>query len=148
MLDQHSPEQAVAAWLYSLPCHIQFPENMRANFERTGPSTPTSDDVRSSVRIHCCGKSHRAALELRQTLPAFPREATWQSVYTTNISKNGCGFFHSEILYPSERFSLILITGIQRHIEIVWCRRIDAHCFAVGSKFCTQPEAACAGGKQ
>jgi hypothetical protein len=100
-----------------------------------------AEDVRSSVRVHCSGNSHRAALGLRQTLPAFPRDTAWQSVFTTNISKSGCGFFHGEILYPSERFDLILLTGIQRWIEVVWCRRIDTNCFVVGSRFCNPSDA-------
>jgi PilZ domain len=136
MLDHHSPEQAIAAWINSLPCDIRFPDNLKANFERTGPTTTVADDVRSSVRIRCCGHNHRAALQIRQTFRAFPRETAWNSVYTTNISKNGCGFCHSEMLYPGERLTMILLTGIQRSIEVVWCRRIAAHCFIVGSRFC------------
>jgi hypothetical protein len=135
MLDSNDREQAVANWIYSLPCHVTFPPNLRANFERTGPAQTVSDDVRSCIRIHCCGKSHRAAVELRQTLPAFPREAAWQSVYTTNISKNGCGFFHSQLLYPGERFTLVFLKGIQQVVEVAWCRRIDANCYAVGTRF-------------
>jgi len=135
MLDSNDREQAVAAWIYSLPCHVTFPPSLRANFEKSGPAPAVSDDVRSCIRIHCCGKSHRAAMEVRQSLPGFPRETAWHSVYTTNISKKGCGFFHSELLYPGERFSLILLKGIQQAIEVAWCRRIDLNCFAVGSRF-------------
>ena len=83
---------------------------------------------------------------MRHTLPAIVRETEWHSVYTTNISKNGCGFFHSGILYPSERFTIILLTGIQRQIEVVWCRRVDSDCFAVGTGF-AQQEVAYAGVK-
>jgi len=146
MLDRHHPEQGVAGWIESLPCHIQFPPNLRANFERTGPSQTVADDIRSSVRIHCCGSTHRAALLFRQSLPAFPREAGWHSVYTTNISKHGCGFFHSAIVYPSEQFAFVLLTGIERWVEVMWCRRIDTHCFAVGTQFCNPPDDAVAPG--
>jgi hypothetical protein len=135
MLDRHDPEQAIADWIYSLPCRVIFPPALRANFEKTGPAPAVSDDVRSCIRIHCCGKSHRAAMELRQSLPVFPRETAWQSVYTTNISKKGCGFFHSELLYPGERFTLIMLKGIQQVIEVAWCRRLESNCFAVGSRF-------------
>lgn len=148
MLDRRNPEQAVTGWIFSLPCHIKFPEKLRANFERSGPTTTIADDVRSGVRIHCCGNSHRAAIEVGQSLPAFPRQSVWSSVFTTNISKNGCGFFHHEVLYPSERFSMILLTGIKLEIEIVWCRRIDTHCFAVGSRFRKPSESANTGAKK
>jgi hypothetical protein len=140
MLDRNTPDQAVTDWIGSLTCDVQFPEKMRANFERTGPAPTIPDDVRSTVRIHCCG-NNRAALELRQTLPAIPRENAWNSIYMTNVSKNGCGFIHSQILYPSERFSVILLTGIKRFVEVVWCRRIDTYCYSVGSRFCSQENA-------
>jgi len=94
-----------------------------------------SDDVRSTVRIHCRGKTLRAALELRQNYPAIPRETDWQAVYTVNISKKGCGFLHSQVLYPGEQFAMILWTGLRRTIEVAWCRRLDRNCFEVGSRF-------------
>jgi hypothetical protein len=78
-------------------------------------------------------------------LPAFPREPGWQSVYTTNISKKGCGFFHGEVLYPGERFKLILLKGIQQMVEVAWCRRVDEHCYAVGSRFLAASGAAASG---
>ena len=146
MLDRHTPDQAVADWIVSLPCDIQLPAKLKASFDRTGPAPTIPDDVRSSVRIHCCG-NNRAAIELRQTLPAFSRETGWNSIYVTNVSKSGCGFIHSQILYPSERFTVILLTGLQRLAEVVWCRRIDTYCFSVGSRFCSQETAAAGAAK-
>jgi hypothetical protein len=140
MLDRNSPDQAVATWIHSLPCDVQIPK-AGANPERVAPLPSIRDDIRSTARVHCAG-NNRAALELRQTLPAVPRENAWKSIYIANVSKNGCGFIHSQILYPSERFTVILLTGIKRLVEVVWCRRVDTHCYSVGSKFCSQEAAA------
>jgi hypothetical protein len=35
---------------------------------------------------------------------------------------------------------LILLTGVERAIEVVWCRRLDKNCYLVGAQFIeTQP---------
>ena len=88
------------------------------------------DDVRRHRRVHCRGEKHRAALELARACPALPRETAWQSVYTNDFSKQGCSFLHSAVLYPGERLRLILLTGVQRTIEVAWCRRLDKNCYA------------------
>ena len=28
-----------------------------------------------------------------------------------------------------------MLTGLKRIVEIVWCRRIDAHCYELGTRF-------------
>ena len=79
-------------------------------------------DVRRHRRVYCRGEKHRAALGLKQSLPALARLSAWQGIYTGDFSKQGCGFLHSAILYPGERLPLILLTGSQRMIEVAWCR--------------------------
>jgi hypothetical protein len=114
---------------------VQLPQKLRDDFEKTGAAVVPPDDVRRHLRIYCRGEKHRAALELRQTLPALNRPTAWLSVYTGDFSKQGCGFLHSAILYPGERLRLILLTGVQRTIEVAWCRRLDKNCYAVGTRF-------------
>ena len=107
MLDSNDREQAVANWIYSLPCHVNLPAEIcaRISSERgrlrpcrttCGVASASTAAARAIARRWSCAK----------TCPAFPRETGWQSVYTTNISKSGCGFFHSQLLYPGERFTL------------------------------------------
>jgi hypothetical protein len=104
------------------------------------------DDARRHRRIFCRGEKHRAALELRQTLPALPRPTEWHAVYTSDFSKNGCGFIHSTLLYPGERLRMVLLTGAQRRVEVAWCRRLDKNCYAVGGEFVSEPSDQDAGG--
>jgi len=103
--------------------------------EKSGAAPTVVDEARSVVRFYCRSKDNRAALEPCHNLPAFPRKSEWHAVYLTNISKKGCGFLHSQVLYPGEQFRLTLLTGIDPMIEVVWCRRIDKNCFEVGSRF-------------
>jgi hypothetical protein len=135
MLDSSRHGQEVVSWIQSLPCRVNLPPALRDNFEKTGTAATVVNEVRSGIRVHCRCGNNRAALQARQNLPAFPRKTEWHSVYVTNLSKKGCGFLHSQIFYPGEQFTLILLTGIQRTIEVAWCRRIDKNCFEVGSRF-------------
>jgi hypothetical protein len=135
MLDRDDHERNVAQWIHSLPCCVKLPLRLQEDFEKTGAASPVPEDVRSGCRVYCRGKEYRAALEYRQSLPSLPREARWYGVYTTDLSRLGCGFLHSELLYPGERLRLILLTGIERMIEVARCRRIGEECFEVGARF-------------
>ena len=135
MLDVGSRQDDIARWICSLPCHVQLPQKLRDEFEKSGAAPVPSDDVRRHRRIYCRGEKHRAALGLRRSLPALARETAWQGVYTGDFSKQGCSFLHATILYPGERLRLILLTGATRTIEVAWCRRLDKNCYSIGGRF-------------
>src|SRR5580692_6141576 len=98
MLDVGSRQDDIARWIHSLPCHVQLPPKLREQFEKSGAAVVPGDDVRRHRRVYCRGDKHRAALGLKQSMPTLARESTWQSVYTSDFSKQGCGFIHSAIL--------------------------------------------------
>ncbi len=135
MLDVSGRQDDIARWICSLPCHVRLPPKLRDELEKTGAGPVPGDDVRRHRRVHCRGENRRAALELRQSFPALPRETAWHSVYTSDFCRQGCGFLHSTILYPGERLRLILLTGVERAIEVAWCRRLDKNCYAIGAQF-------------
>jgi hypothetical protein len=139
MLDVGSRQADIARWIFSLPCHVQIPEKLRDDFEKTGAGSVPAADVRRHRRVYCRGEKHRAALGLKQSLPALARLSAWQGIYTGDFSKQGCGFLHSAILYPGERLPLILLTGSQRMIEVAWCRRLGKNCYVVGARFVESP---------
>jgi hypothetical protein len=135
MLDRGDQGRDLVPWIHSLPCEVVLPLKLRDRFEKTGAGPSMPGDARVSCRVSCRGKIHRAALEYAQTFPVLPRLPAWHGVLTTDLSRHGCGFLHSEPLYPGERMQLVLLTGLRRTIEIAWCRRLDERCFAVGAKF-------------
>jgi hypothetical protein len=135
MLDVGSRQAEIARWIYSLPCQVQLPARLREDFDKSGPLPVPEDDVRRHRRVHCRGEKHRAALGLRQTLPALFRETAWHGVFTNDFSKQGCSILHSGLLYPGERLRLVLLTGVERTIEVSWCRRLDKNCYSVGAQF-------------
>ena len=135
MLDLGARHEQIARWIFSLPCHVQLPQRLRDGLEKSAVAPVPDDDARRWRRIYCRGEKCRAALGLRPSLPALPRETSWHNVYTNDFSKQGCGFFHSAVLYPGERLYLVLLTGVRRLIEVAWCRRLGENCYAVGAKF-------------
>ena len=135
MLDVGGRQGEIIRWIYSLPCHVQLPQKLRDDLEKSGAGPVPDDDVRRHRRVHCRGEKHRAGLGLRQSLAALPRETAWHGVYTNDFSKQGCSFLHSAILYPGERLRLVLLTGVELTIEVAWCRRLDKDCYAIGAEF-------------
>ncbi len=135
MLDSNNRQADLARWIYSLPCLVQLPQKLRDELEKTGAAPVPGDDDRRHRRVLCRGEKHRAALEIRQTLPGLPRETAWQCVYTHDFSKEGCSFLHAEALYPGERLQVILLSGVQRSVEVSWCRRLGKNCYAVGARY-------------
>ena len=121
--------------MLSLPCHVIAPEEFLRSPGTVERGTALRSDLRRYPRLICRGEEYRAALEYRQTMPALPREPGWHGVYVSSISRGGCGFLHSEPLYPGEQLGLILFNGSRHAIEILWCRRLGQRCFAVGSAF-------------
>lgn len=140
MLDCNDPRTELIRWILSLPCNVLPPEEFAktsAGVQRT-PTMP--GDGRRHGRLLCRGENLRAALEYRRSLPALVREAGWLAVYTSDVSRSGCGFLHSEPLYPGEQLGLVLVNGSRHLIEIAWCRRLGPRCFAIGSRFVESTE--------
>ena len=135
MLDVENRQDDILRWILSLPCHVRLPQRLRDELEKTGAVPVPVDDVRRHRRVHCRGEKYKAALEIRQSLPALSRETAWQAVYTNDFCKTGCSFLHSTPLYPGETLRMVLLTGVQRTIEVAWCRRLDKNCYAAGGEF-------------
>ena len=134
MLDVGSRQGDIARWIYSLPCHVQLPQKLRDELEKTGAAPVPSDDVRRHRRMLLPGRKASRGAGAQAESARAARETAWQSVYTSDFSKQGCSFLHSAILYPGERLRLILLTGVERTIEVAWCRRLDKNCYAIGGR--------------
>ena len=101
MLDSNDPKHSAAELIAALPCAVELPVELRKNFERHGVAA-FEGDRRRFPRIQCRSEANRAGMQHQQSLPQLPRDANWQSVYVTNVSRDGIGFLHSQPLYPCE----------------------------------------------
>src|SRR6185436_120753 len=118
------------AGLDELPCPVVLPSEWKDYFQRRGPQTWQGDDLRRFVRIHF---PTRALMDLKTTLPAFPRIKARHVVLMKDISRQGCSFLHVEQLFPGERVGLTLPTGTVSY-TIVRCVRHNDRCYEMGAQ--------------
>jgi hypothetical protein len=133
MLELDDSKHSAAELIAALPCAVELPAELRNNFERHGVAA-FDGDRRRYPRVYCRSESNRAAMQHRKTLPQLKRDSNWQSVYVTNLSRDGIGFLHSEALYPCEGVRLFMLNGKNVSLEIVSCRRLHARCFDIGAQ--------------
>lgn len=132
MLDTDHDPQPLIQELAALACNIELPGAWQDFFTRSGPAGTCEGDQRRFPRFHVRGK---AALLYGPGLPNMPRSPSRHGIYLKDICRAGIGFLHSEQLFPRERVNILLADGIARIVEVVHCRRIQRHCYEVGTKF-------------
>ena len=112
----------------SVPNRIQLPAGYEDFFEQSGPTTAIANDRRNSVRTRV---RTRGIWIPRKWLPAFPRRATPQLIYTKDFSKTGFGFVADQQVFPGEQARIILAT-FWMEVAIRRCRRLGPDCYEVG----------------
>lgn len=74
-------------------------------------------------------------LESEATFAAAGFANGWQHVWLRDVSRGGLRLIHGAQLFPSERCSLTLASGVEMRIEVVWCRRLAANVFVSGCHY-------------
>jgi hypothetical protein len=69
-------------------------------------------------------------------LPHKPRPDAWYKVYTSDVSRMGFSFLHSEQLFPREQLELVISGSLHYIGEVRRCRRVNPQCYLVGAQFC------------
>jgi hypothetical protein len=110
-------------------CDLAVPSEWEVRLEQRGVIDPVLDDRRQHVR-------HRfscwAVLQCDQTFPSIPRESALTQVLTSNVSRDGLAFLHSEQLFPGERVLLWLPIG-KRVYVVERCIEHEDNCFEIGA---------------
>lgn len=80
---------------------------------------------------------YRVATEMRPlgNLPAFPREASWSTVYLSDLSRSGAGFISPSEFYPGEHLELQLSALGAKGLVVKRCRKSPEGCFEIGCEF-------------
>jgi hypothetical protein len=69
-------------------------------------------------------------------------------VLTRDISRSGINIVHKAQLFPGQAVTVVLNDGVERSVEVIWCRRLGAGCYSAGCRFVRQddpaPREACA----
>ena len=115
---------------------LEFSDAVRTEWECYGRSKgllPMSmNDLRKFPRFHA---DSSAVLYCRHSLPAFPRPDQKYLVYVINLSREGLGFLHEEMLFPSETMAIALPSGVRIDICVMRCVRRESGCYEIGARF-------------
>lgn len=112
--------------------NLQLTPEAAAMLRQSGFAPSCEDDRRRRPRRRV---QWRVPLLVLSTLPALSRAEEWHASWVIDISRSGAGLLHWEQLYPCERLRLALPDDGMRLAEVVWCQRLGANCFHIGSRF-------------
>jgi hypothetical protein len=111
-------------------CDLAVPSEWKDRLAQQSVIDPIREERRKYVRHHFI---HRAVLECDQTVPSIPREPTLTQVVTSNVSRQGIGFLHSEQLFPGEQITLWLPIGKLAYV-VERCVEHNDNCYEIGAK--------------
>jgi hypothetical protein len=115
--------------LETCECDLAVPSEWEDRLARRGVIDAIQDDRRKHIRHRF---TRRAVLEYDQTFSSITRERTLAQIVTSNVSRNGISFLHSEQLFPGERISLWLPIGLRTYV-VQRCVEHSDNCFEVGA---------------
>jgi hypothetical protein len=129
MLEEDYSEH-LSKLLDTCECDLAVPSEWKDRLSKQGVIKEIRNDRRKHVRHHF---SRRAVLEFDQTFPSIPREPTLAQVVTSNVSRQGIAFLHSEQLYPGEQITLWLPIGKLAYV-VERCVEHNDNCYEIGAK--------------
>jgi hypothetical protein len=115
--------------LETCECDLAVPREWQDRLTRRGVIQPVQDDRRQYIRHYF---TCRGVLEYDETFPSIPREHTYAQVMTSDVSRCGIAFLHSEQLFPTERISLWLPTGKRTYV-VERCVEQNENCYEIGA---------------
>jgi hypothetical protein len=121
-------QHSLGSLIQSVPNKIELPVGYEKFFGETGPTSSVENDRRSSIRMRV---RTSGILIPRRWLPAFPRNAAPEVIYTKDFSKSGFGFVTHQQYFPGEQVRVILAT-FWMEIVIRRCRRLGSDCYEAG----------------
>jgi hypothetical protein len=115
--------------LESCECDLAVPSEWQDRLALRGVIPSIPDDRRQFVRHRF---TRRGVLECKETCSSIPRKYTIAQVVTSDVSRSGIAFLHSEQLYPGEEVSLWLPIGKRTYI-VQRCVEHNDNCFEIGA---------------
>ena len=100
-------------------------------FAKAGPLPTAWDEARRFPRFY-----YRARVQaVIHPFRGAPQPPVQCSLLARDLSRGGMNLLYTEQLYPGQRIDLTLIDGVQRTVEVCWCRRVAHRCYSVGCRF-------------
>ncbi len=108
---------------------IELPDDWENFFSERGECNAYSGDARQHRRMKA--RSY-GVLVFEEPWKAVCRSDEPVGIYSKDFSLRGCGFVSPIQIYPEEVVRLVLST-LCLTLKVVRCRRLNAHCYDVGS---------------
>ena len=101
-------------------------------FTKSGPLPTAWEEVRRFPRFY-----FRARVQaVIHPLPGGQGgEAVKCCLLARDLSRGGINLLHNLQLFPGQRIDITLNEAAPRSVEVVWCRRLANHCYAMGCRF-------------
>jgi hypothetical protein len=126
------PEQVPSAKLNAAGDHAAPPIESDKEFFGKAGGVPTSwDEGRRFPRFYYRAYLQATIHPLRRT-GGEPERCT---ILTRDLSRGGMSFLHVGQLFPGQRLDVVLNDGVERSLEVLWCRRLRERCYLGGSRF-------------
>jgi hypothetical protein len=119
-----TPPAALAAGPAAVESDAEF-------FAKAGPLPTAWDEARRHPRFYYRARVQAVVHPFRGA-PQPPVECC---LLTRDLSRGGMNLIHTEQLFPGQRIDLTLLDGVQRTVEVCWCRRLAHRCYSVGCRF-------------
>lgn len=100
-------------------------------FTKSGPMPTAWDEARRFPRFYYRARVQATIYPFRGA-PQPPVEC---DVLTRDLSRGGLNLVYTEQLFPGQRIDLKLLDGVERTVEVCWCRRLAQRCYSVGCRF-------------
>ena len=115
------------------PCRIDLPPGFDGFFEQTGHRRAEFSDRRQFRRVLL---REQALLQIQKQLSV---------IYTSDLSRGGICFLHSEQLFPGDRIRIWRSSGADLHLVVARCLRHGPRCYECGAEAaCENSRATCA----
>lgn len=115
-----------------LPVNVEPIESEHEFFNKAGPIQTSWDEARRYPRFY-----YRACIQAVIYPPRGGEESDRVacSILTRDISRGGINILHREQLFPGQRLDVTLHDGVERRLEVLWCRRLAERCYTAGCRF-------------
>jgi hypothetical protein len=100
-------------------------------FHRQARQPPRWDDGRRYPRFPFRARVEATILPLEGNEGQGPEQC---AMLTRDLSRGGINLLHSDQLFPGQRIEIFL-NGMQRCVEVRWCRRLANRCYSAGCRF-------------
>jgi len=113
---------------------VQLKESDREFFSKSGPLPLHWDDIRQFPRFYLRSRTEAVIFPFQSQPTQVPKTS---HIVTCDVSRGGMHLMTPEQVFPGQRIDVTLVSGENRTLKVVWCRRLGDRCYSAGTQFMT-----------